>query len=83
MSKKKPSNKAEILNISRNGMWILIGDKEFFMPFSEFPWFLKATIEQIYDVELFYGYHLHWPYLDIDIEMASLKNPELYPLKSS
>jgi hypothetical protein len=75
--------KAEIQNISNHGIWVLVNEQEFFMPFSEFPWFLKATIEQIYNVEFFHGKHLHWPALDIDIGVDALKNPELYPLKYS
>ena len=84
---KKPgksiSAKAEIQNISSQGIWILVNDKEFFMPFAEFPWFLKATIEQIYSLEFFHGKHLHWPALDIDIDLESLKYPDMYPLKYS
>lgn len=80
---KSTSAKAEIQNISNQGVWVLVGEKEFFMPFAEFPWFLKATVEQIYDLELFHEKHLHWPALDIDIEVESLKNPALYPLKYS
>lgn len=38
-----------IQNISSQGIWILVHDKEYFMPFTEFPWFLQATIEQIYN----------------------------------
>ncbi len=62
---------------------MLVEEREFFMPFAEFPWFLKATIEQIYNLELFHGKHLHWPTLDIDVDLHSLKHPELYPLKYS
>lgn len=80
---KSTSAKAEIQNISNHGIWLLVNEKEFFMPFDEFPWFLKATIEQIYNLEFFHGKHLHWPALDIDIDLESLKNPALYPLKYS
>ena len=80
---KNTSVKAEIQNISDQGIWILVEEKEFFMPFIEFPWFLKATIEQIYNLEFFHGNHLHWPALDIDIDLESLKHLNLYPLKYS
>ena len=80
---KNISDKAEIQNISHQGIWLLINDQEFYMPFSDFPWFLKATIEQIYNVEFFAEKHLHWPALDIDIDVESLKHPEMYPLKYS
>lgn len=79
----KNISKAEIQNVSRQGIWLLVNDEEFFIPFTDFPWFLKATIEQIYHLELFHGHHLHWPTLDIDIELQSLKHPKLYPLKYS
>lgn len=75
--------KAEIQNISAHGIWVLVNGQEFFMPFSEFPWFLKATIEQIYNLELFHGHHLHWPALDIDVDIDSLTYPTAYPLKYS
>ena len=75
------SGTAETQNISKLGVWILVNNKEFFLAFTEFPWFLKATIEQIYDLQFFRGKHLHWPALDIDIDIESLKYPASYPLK--
>jgi hypothetical protein len=78
---RKNISKAEIQNISNQGIWILVHEKEFFMPFEEFPWFLKATIKEIYNLKLLHGHHLHWPDLDIDIDIEALKHPELYPLK--
>ena len=83
---KKPGkniSEVEIQNISKNGIWVLVQNQEFFMPFSDFPWFLKATIEQFYNVTLFHEHHLHWPGLDIDIDIESLKNPDAYPLTYS
>ncbi len=84
---KKPgksiSAKAEVQNISHHGIWILVNEEEFFMPFTEYPWFLKATIEQIYTLQFLHGHHLHWPALDVDIDVEALKHPELYPLKYS
>jgi hypothetical protein len=79
----KSTSKAEVQNISSQGIWLLVNGQEFFMPFREFPWFIKATIEQIYNLEFFHGKHLHWPALDIDIDVESLKHPEAYPLKYS
>ena len=80
---KSISPKAEIQNIPHRGVWVLVNEKEFFMPFAEFPWFLKATIEQIYNLELFHGKHLHWPALDVDVDLESLKHLDIYPLKYS
>lgn len=73
----------EVENISKEGIWILLKDQEIFLPFSEFPWFKKATIEQIHDIEIFHQHHLHWPALDIDIDIESIHHLEAYPLKYS
>lgn len=80
---KSTSEKAEIQNISQHGMWVLVGEQEFFMPFVEFPWFMQATIAQIYNLQFFHGHHLHWPDLDVDIDVDALQNPHKYPLKAS
>ena len=72
-SGKSISAKAEIQNISNHGIWVLVNDQEFFMPFEEFPWFLKATVQEIYNLKLFHGHHLHWPDLDVDIDIEALK----------
>lgn len=34
----------EVTNISRHGLWLLLGDEELFLPFEHFPWFRRATI---------------------------------------
>lgn len=78
---KRISVKAEIQNISNHGIWVFVNNQEFFLPFDEYPWFLKATIKEIYNLKLFHGHHLHWPDLDIDIDIEMLKHPEAYPLK--
>lgn len=82
-SGKNISVKAEIQNISNHGIWVLVNDQEFFLPFEKFPWFLKATIQQIYNLKFFHDHHLHWPDLDVDIDIDALKHPEAYPLKYS
>lgn len=73
---------AEIQGISKQGLWIFVRDQEFFLPFDEYPWFAKATINQIYDFKLYHKKHLHWPSLDVDLDVDALKCPEAYPLKS-
>ena len=81
---KKPGKNilpiAEIENISKEGLWIFIKNKEYFLPFSEYPWFKKATLEQIYNFKLIHGKYLHWPALDVDLSITSLNFPEAYPL---
>ena len=72
--------KAEIANISQNGIWLLTGDREYFLSFKNYPWFKNAKIAEIYNVKLHHGHHLHWPDLDVDLELESLESPEKYPL---
>ena len=58
---------AEVTHVSRHGFWLLLGDEELSVPFSEFPWFKQATIEQLSDVQRPAVNHLYWPQLDIDL----------------
>lgn len=77
---KNTSTGAEILNISPNGIWLLVRDREYFLPYERYPWFATANVRQIHDVELLFGKHLHWSALDVDIELESLEHPEKYPM---
>jgi hypothetical protein len=72
----------EVTNISRHGFWLLLGDEELFLPFSEFPWFQEASVAKILNVELSSANHLYWPDLDIDLAVESIRHPERFPLVS-
>jgi hypothetical protein len=71
---------AEVTNIDSHGIWVLICDEEYFLPYEDFSWFKSAKVEDILNVELHHGVHLHWPALDVDLSVESLKNPGKYPL---
>ena len=73
---------AEVTHVSRHCFWLLLGDEELAVPFTEFPWFKQATIEQLSDVKRPTENHLRWPQLDIDLSVASIRNPEAFPLVS-
>ncbi len=70
----------EILNVSPHGFWVMVRDQEFFLDFDNFPWFRRATLEQLFRVELFHDDHLHWPDLDIDLDLDRIVHPAKYPL---
>ena len=72
----------EVTNISQNGFWILLPERELFVPFDKFPWFRNATIGSILRVELPHPRHLYWPDLDIDLDVESIEHPERFPLRS-
>ena len=73
---------AEVTNVSPRGLWLLLGDEELHVPFSEFPWFKKATIEQLADVQRPTLNHLYWPQLDVDLSVESIRDPAAFPLQS-
>lgn len=74
---------AEVTHISKHGFWLLLGDEELLVPFSEFPWFRQATIEQLCNIEWPTADHLYWPQLDIDLSVESIRHPEAFPLVST
>lgn len=70
----------EVTNVSKHGFWLLILDREVFVPFEAFPWFKEASIGKLLNVELPSPHHLYWPDLDIDLAIESLLHPERFPL---
>jgi len=77
-----PISAVEVTNVSRNGFWLLVGEKERFVAFQEFPWFRDARIAELLNVELPSPHHLYWPDLDVDLAVASIDHPEQFPLVS-
>lgn len=73
---------AEVTHVSQHGFWLLLGDEELLLPFEYFPWFKKATIEQLSLVEWPTPNHLYWPQLDIDLSVESIRDPNAFPLKA-
>ncbi len=71
---------AEVTHVSKHCFWLLLDDEELVIPFSEFPWFKGATIEQLSKVERPTENHLYWPAIDIDLSVESIRNPENFPL---
>jgi hypothetical protein len=70
----------EVTQIDKQGIWLLIGEKESFLSFENFPWFKAASVSAIHNVEFLNGRHLHWPDLDIDLAIESIEHPERFPL---
>jgi len=63
----KNTSKVELSNLSIHGAWFLIKEREYFLPFDQYPWFKDATIAQIANVELLHDTHLYWQALDVCI----------------
>ncbi len=71
---------AEVLNVSVHGFWIMVEGQEHCLDFDHFPWFRNARVGQLFEVELFHGHHLHWPSLDVDLDLERIRNPDRFPL---
>ncbi|MBM4327993.1 MAG: DUF2442 domain-containing protein [Deltaproteobacteria bacterium] len=76
----KGTSEVEVTNISRHGLWILFGEEELFLSFDEFPWFKNAPLQAILSVQLQGREQLHWPDLDVDLTLDSIRHPDSYPL---
>jgi hypothetical protein len=75
-----PTSHTEVTHISKHGLWLLLDDEELFLSFTDFPWFKAATIDQLCEIEHPTEDHLYWPSLDVDIAVASIRNPSAFPL---
>jgi len=69
-----------VLALTPHALWMLVNNRELMLDFEHFPWFARATMEDVRDVTLIDGVHLHWPRLDVDLHVDSIENPERFPL---
>ena len=79
----KNTSAVEVSHLGPEGFWLLVDERELFVPFKEFPWFQDARIREIMSVERPGPHHLRWPDLDIDLAVESIEHPERFPLLSS
>ena len=77
-----PTSIAEVTHVSKHGFWLLLDEEELLVPFEQFPWFRKATIEQLSEVLWPTPNHLYWPQLDVDLSVESIRDPSAFPLVS-
>ncbi len=74
------TSQVEVANISRQGFWLLLDDRELFLSFKDFHWFENAPVAKILNVEWPQVDHLYWPDLDVDLSVESIEHPERFPL---
>ena len=77
----KNISEVEVSHISSHGIWILSGNKEYFLSYDDFPWFQDMTVAGILNVEEPTPGHFYWPDLDVDVSAESIEHPERFPLK--
>ena len=84
MKSRKPgkgtSVSVELQNVTAHGIWLWVKGEEFFLAFTDHPWFLEANIAQLRNVVLEHDRHLRWDDLDVDLALDSLRFPDRYPL---
>lgn len=74
------TSEAEVTNVDSHGIWLLVGETEYFLPYERHPWFRNARLAEVLDVTLLHGRHLRWEALDVDLSLDSLVEPDKYPL---
>jgi len=78
----KRTSDVEVLGISSQGLWLLVDDREYFLGFTQFPWFKRASVDAVLNVQRPAAGHLFWPDLDVDVAVESIEHPERFPLMS-
>ena len=74
------TSKVELTNVSSHCLWVMIDDEELALPFDQFPWFRDTTIAQLSVIERPTPDHLHWPLLDVDLTVPSIRDPAAWLL---
>jgi hypothetical protein len=75
-----PISGAEVFGLSKHGFWLFLAEGEVFVPFAKFPWFKSAPVSRVLNVRRLSADHLRWPDLDVDLHVASLREPGRFPL---
>lgn len=73
------SPKVEVLALTPHALWLSVGEREYMLDYARFPWFRRASMEQVSHVDLRFD-HLYWPDLDVDLHLDSISEPERFPL---
>ena len=66
--------------VEPQGLWLRVGEEEYFVPFADYPQFQRASLEHVFAATIIGPGQLRWAALDVDIELEALVAPERYPL---
>ncbi len=72
----------EVTHVSSRGLWLLSHDKEFFLSYEDFPWFVDQPIRALMHIEEPRRGHFYWPEIDVDLTEEIIEHPERFPLRS-
>ena len=73
-------NNVKVTFISKNGLILLVGDKEYYLPYGKFPWFKTALVTDVFNVQMKGRNRIRWEALDVDLNLSIITNPDGYPL---
>ena len=76
----KEENSARVSRVTTEGVWLIVGTSEYVLSSVEFPWFRGQPEEAVRNLVQDPWGDLHWPDLDVDLELDALRHPENYPL---
>jgi len=67
--------------MSPRGFWLVLGERELFLAFAQFPWFREFTLRELTGVRRPSPRHLRWPEFDLDLDVDAIEHPARYPLR--
>jgi len=73
------TSQTEITHISSHGVWLIKGDKELFMSYTDFPWFKDALIGKVLNITEPTPGYFYCPGLDVDLGIESIEHTERFP----
>ena len=79
----KPILEVDIVTFGADGFTLSLGGEALFLSYADFPWFVGVAAAQLRDVIHPSADHLYWPSLDIDLSVASIRDPAAFPLVST
>ena len=53
-------NNVEVTFISKNGLILMVGDTEYYLPYGKFPWFKTASVSDVFDVQMKGKNRIRW-----------------------
>jgi len=63
-----------------DGITLNVGNDAYFLPYSIYPWFEKAKVSDVFDVQMCGKYGVSWHNLDVDLPIDCFENPAKYTL---
>ena len=75
-------NETRFLGTTDEGMAVLVKGKEFFLRYTDFPWFEYCEIRELRDVTAD-RWGVYWNAIGIDLPIKALEAPGKFPVKVS